>query len=176
MFKQALALASLLLGTSAVLSATLLTDAEKKEMVTAHNTWRTEAGTAPLKWSDKLADSAQAWANTLKTTQACKMVHSHTAGLGENLFWASPLNYSDGTVQLQSVSSTKVTGSWGSEKKDYTYASNTCASGKVCGHYTQVVWKSTTEVGCGKAICADKSQVWACQYTPAGNYIGQKPY
>ena len=75
----------------------------------------------------------------------------------------------------QTISATQVTASWGAEKKDYTYASNTCATGKVCGHYTQVVWKTSTEVGCGKAMCADKSQVWACQYTPAGNYVGQKP-
>jgi pathogenesis-related protein 1 len=168
--------ASLMVATHAATAATTLTAAEQTEMVTAHNTWRTEVGTPNLKWSTKLADTAQAWADTLKTSQACKMVHSHTAGVGENLYWASPLTYSTGKVEVQAVSSTKVTASWGSEKKDYTYASNSCASGKVCGHYTQVVWKASTEVGCGKAICADKSQVWACQYTPAGNYVGQKPY
>lgn len=168
--------ASLTIAMNAATAGTILSAVEQADMVTAHNTWRDEVGSPNLTWSVKLADTAQAWADTLKTSQACKMVHSHTAGVGENLYWASPLTYSTGKVEVQAVSSTKVTASWGSEKKDYTYASNSCASGKVCGHYTQVVWKASTEVGCGKAICADKSQVWACQYTPAGNYVGQKPY
>lgn len=176
MFKKVVVLTSLMVSMSAALSATTLTAAEQTEMVTAHNTWRTEVGTPNLKWSATLADSAQAWADSLKTNQACKMVHSQTAGVGENLYWASPLKYSTGQVEVQAVSATKVTASWGGEKKDYTYATNSCAVGKVCGHYTQVVWKASTEVGCGKAICSDKSQVWACQYTPAGNYVGQKPY
>jgi pathogenesis-related protein 1 len=176
MLKKTIIFTSLMIGMTMAMSATVLTEGEQTEMVAAHNTWRAEVGAPKLKWSDKLGDSAQAWAETLKKDKACKMVHSHVAGIGENLFWASPLTYSSGKVEVQAVSPTKATGSWGSEKKDYTYATNTCAAGKVCGHYTQVVWKKSTEVGCGKAICADKSQVWACQYTPAGNYVGQKPY
>lgn len=176
MFKPTLALAALIFSLGSAQAATTLTSAEQTDMVTAHNTWRAEVGVPNLKWSATLADSAQVWADKLKATQACKMVHSQTAGVGENLYWASPVMYSNGTTVAQTISATQVTASWGAEKKDYTYAGNTCATGKVCGHYTQVVWKATTEVGCGKAMCADKSQVWACQYTPAGNYVGQKPY
>ena len=177
MFKKTtLITTALLLSLGSALAATTLTSTEQTDMVTAHNTWRAEVGTPPLKWSATLADSAQAWADKLKATQGCKMVHSQTAGVGENLYWASAIMYSTGATAVQPVTSTQVTNSWGNEKKGYTYATNTCAAGKVCGHYTQVVWKSTTDVGCGKAICADKTQVWACQYTPAGNYVGQKPY
>lgn len=175
MFKKTLVFASLIIGMNTAMAVTALTAAEQAEAVAAHNTLRTEVGVPNLQWSDKLGDSAQAWVDTLKKDKACKMVHS-SAGVGENLYWASPLTYSSGRTEVQAVNPTKVTASWGSEKKDYTYASNSCASGKVCGHYTQVVWKNTTEVGCGKVICDDKSQVWACQYTPAGNYVGQKPY
>lgn len=157
-------------------AATNFTAAEQTEMITAHNKWRNEVSVPAIKWSATLADTAQVYANKLKTSQACKMVHSGAAGLGENLFWASALKYSDGTVKVQTVTPTKGTDAWGSEKLDYTYSTNTCAAGKVCGHYTQLVWKSTTEVGCGKAVCADNSQIWVCNYTPAGNYVGQKPY
>ncbi len=68
--------------------------------------------------------------------------------------------------------------SWASEVPWYDYASNSCnaPAGKSCGHYTQVVWAKSTEVGCGVAICDDKGQVWVCNYKPAGNYSGQKPY
>jgi pathogenesis-related protein 1 len=162
--------------TATAYAATDLTATEQTEAVTAHNNWRTKVATPAIKWSSTLADTAQAWANSLKTTQGCKPVHSGATGLGENLFWASALKYSDGTSKVQVITPTQATDAWGNESKDYTYATNTCATGKVCGHYTQVVWKATTEVGCGKAVCADNTQIWVCNYTPAGNVVGQKPY
>jgi pathogenesis-related protein 1 len=39
-----------------------------------------------------------------------------------------------------------------------------------------VVWRDTKEVGCAMAICANKSQLWVCNYYPAGNMVGKKPY
>ncbi len=176
MIKHSLFLLGLLGCMNTVLAETALSSTEQAEAVTAHNSWRSQVAVSGVTWSTTLADTAQAWANTLRETKACNMVHSKTSQLGENLFWASPLTYSDGTAELQAVSPTQVVGSWGSEKKNYNYQSNTCASGQVCGHYTQVVWKNTTEIGCGKAVCADKSQIWVCNYSPAGNYVGQKPY
>lgn len=104
------------------------------------------------------------------------MVHSQTRQLGENLHWASARKWSDGRVQRQQVTPTQVTDSWGAEKADYNYAANSCADGEMCGHYTQMVWKSSTEMGCGMAFCSDDSQVWVCNYRPPGNYAGRKPY
>jgi pathogenesis-related protein 1 len=73
---------------------------------------------------------------------------------------------------------------WVSEQQYYTHATNTCASGQTCGHYTQVVWKATTAVGCAKVTCTTGSPLgtggsWdnsVCDFTPAGNYVGQPPY
>jgi pathogenesis-related protein 1 len=166
----------LIVSSTCVSAAHALTPAEQSEMVAAHNQLRREVGATDIKWSASLATTAQNWANKLQQNQGCNMTHSNTRGIGENLYWASPLMYSDGKKELQPVSATKVTESWGSEKKDYDYPSNTCASGKVCGHYTQVVWKTTTEIGCAKAVCGDHSQVWVCNYAPPGNWRGQKPY
>ena len=166
----------LIAGCACVGTAHALTPTEQSDMVAAHNQWRQEIGAPELNWSASLATTAQHWANNLKHHQACNMTHSNTRGLGENLYWASPLMYSDGKKELQPVSATRVTESWGSEKTNYHYASNTCASGKVCGHYTQVVWKTTSEIGCAKTVCGDNSQVWVCNYSPPGNWRGQKPY
>jgi pathogenesis-related protein 1 len=146
-------------------------------LVDTHNKWRAEAGVnEKLRYSPELAASAQIWVDTLKQSNRCQMRHSQAAGqYGENLYWASALIWSDGRRELQKVSAKKVVDSWGSERSDYDYAGNRCQSGKMCGHYTQMVWRTTTMVGCAMAICED-TQVWACQYQPAGNWIGRRPY
>lgn len=143
------------------------------DMVAAHNAVRGQVGVPALVYSDTLAASAQAWADTRKTTRNCNMQHSSSGTVGENLYWASA--WSSGAAQ--SVSAQAVVAAWASEKADYTHPTNTCAAGKVCGHYTQLVWKNTTAVGCGMALCdSPKNQVWVCQYSPPGNYVGQAPY
>lgn len=152
-----------------------LDKAQQEEMVAAHNKYRKEVKSPDIKWSESLAQTAQTYAEKQKGN-GCKMKHSGTKGLGENIYWASAISYSNGTSKPQDITSAKVTDSWGSEKANYTYSTNSCAAGKVCGHYTQIVWKNTTEVGCGKAVCSDNSQFWVCNYTPPGNYVGEKPY
>ena len=106
------------------------------------------------------------------------MRHSAPNGrYGENLFWGSAVTWTDGRKELQKVSSKQVVEDWGSEKADYDYASNACTDGKMCGHYTQIVWRNSAKVGCGVAVCEDtQEQVWVCQYLPAGNWVGKKPY
>ncbi len=154
-------------------------DIDRQAVVAEHNKIRAEAGvTKPLSYSSKLAKSAQRWADHLKNKHACQMQHSDTKGIyGENLYWASPLIWSDGRRELRKVTPKEVIASWGKEKADYDHASNSCAQGAECGHYTQIVWRETTKVGCGFAVCSDsREQVWVCHYSPAGNIVGEKPY
>lgn len=150
----------------------------------AHNDWRAKDGVPAMSWSPKLEQQAEQWANHLKDELACRMKHS---GPGENLYWASPKKSASKKDaagnwiwenSLQAVTPADVVASWGSEKTWYDYATNSCNApkGKACGHYTQVVWKNSVEVGCAKAVCGDFSQVWVCNYAPPGNYVGQKPF
>lgn len=164
--------------------ATLLISAAHAEainptaIVDEHNKWRAKVGVQTLSYSPKLAKSAQAWANHLKQSQHCAMQHSSPKGrYGENLYWASPLIWSDGRKGLRKISPAEVIGSWGNEKADYDHASNECRAGAVCGHYTQIVWRDTLKVGCGMAVCSDShEQIWVCHYSPAGNISGERPY
>ncbi len=143
----------------------------------AHNSVRLKHGLPPLTWSDKLAAYSQQWANHLGASGHCKMVHrSGTPPYGENLYWASPLSWSTGQTAVQDVTIKDVVKVWTDEEKWYDYASNSCEPGQQCGHYTQIVWHNTTEVGCAMKVCADKSQSWVCSYNPPGNFAGERPY
>ncbi|MCS6813066.1 MAG: pathogenesis-related family 1 protein [Cyanobacteria bacterium] len=132
-----------------------------QEMVAAHNRWRSQVGVPPLRWSPQLASYAQDWANQLAARGAFE--HRRDSPYGENLFWGQGRRWSP----------TEVVNDWGSEVKDYDYATNSCRG--VCGHYTQVVWRDTTEVGCGVARSGNQ-EIWVCNYNPPGNYLGRKPY
>ncbi|CAN8327317.1 unnamed protein product [Cochlearia groenlandica] len=64
---------------------------------------------------------------------------------------------------------------WIGEKSYYDYYSNSC-HGPACGHYTQIVWRGSARLGCGKAKCGSGASIIVCNYDPAGNYMGTKPY
>jgi pathogenesis-related protein 1 len=134
-----------------------------QQMVNAHNSWRKTTGVAPLSWSPKLASFAQDWANTLVSRNEFK--HRANNNYGENL----------AAAQGKSFSPKSVVEYWGEEVRDYNYNTNSCKPGEMCGHYTQLVWQKTKEVGCAKAKSGNK-EVWVCNYNPPGNYVGQKPY
>jgi pathogenesis-related protein 1 len=168
----------LLLGCSLLYTVTAhALDFDTKAMVTAHNRWRAEVGVPPLSYSSKLAASARRWANVLKTTNHCQMHHSKGKGYGENLYWASAIKWSDGRHEIQHAKPDQVVNNWASERANYSHASNGCAPGKVCGHYTQLVWRTTRKVGCAAQVCEDShEQIWVCQHQPPGNWAGKKPY
>jgi uncharacterized protein YkwD/methionine-rich copper-binding protein CopC len=134
-----------------------------------HNKWRAMVDVANLTWSDKAATAAQNWANTI--AGECKLKHGGTTDgdgtqYGQNIHWTS----------ASSSSMEGVVDAWASEKQYYNYSDNSCETGKVCGHYTQVVWANTTQVGCGQTQCSNGSTMTVCNYIPPGNYVGQKPY
>lgn len=104
-----------------------------------------------MSWSSELAAYAQAYADNYD----CSGTLTHSGGkYGENL----GLGYT----------TTGVVDAWYNEISDYDWSN---PSGD---HFTQVVWKSTTQLGCGYKVC---DNIWGqytiCSYNPAGNYAGQ---
>jgi len=62
---------------------------------------------------------------------------------------------------------------WALEEANYDYDTNTCIG--ICGHYTQVVWPASTDLGCGAAVCDSFGLIVVCDYSPGGN-TGGRPY
>ncbi len=64
---------------------------------------------------------------------------------------------------------------WGSEINDYNGEKTGEPTRGVVGHYTQIVWRTTTQVGCAAFKCGSTLLV-VCNYNPAGNWVGRHPY
>ena len=121
--------------------------------------------------SQSLAQSSNNWASR------CIWGHSGTPGVGENIYAIS--------IRSPNTSAFNVdipVQAWGSEKPYYFYNTNTCATGQVCGHYTQMIWANTRFVGCAIQDCPIITNLGyggtyvVCQYSPPGNFGGQRPY
>jgi pathogenesis-related protein 1 len=137
--------------------------------VAAHNDARGRAAPTPdpalpdMSWDDNLAGIAQSWG------ERCLWEHS-MGETGENLAFFS-----------YAVEPADVVEAWFEEIAFYDYASNTCQEGQMCGHYTQVVWRDSTRVGCAKVTCEDvggfgPGDLYVCEYDPPGNWVGEQPY
>jgi pathogenesis-related protein 1 len=133
----------------------------ERAMLDAHNAVRIRVGVPPLVWSAQTAAVAQEWANYL--IGANTFSHRQNNRYGENLY----------SISGSAASPAQVVGAWAEEVSGYDIRSNGCAG--VCGHYTQIVWRTTRAVGCGVATDAER-EIWVCDYDPAGNYVGERPY
>lgn len=136
------------------------------EILSAHNSYRSQVGSPPLRWSNALAAHAQEWANHLSATQSFN--HSGVQGEGENLWIGSSGHFSF----------TRMIQRFGDEKQYFINGAfpnaSTTGNWKDVGHYTQIIWHNTTEVGCAIARGNDGKDRLVCRYSPPGNVIGQK--
>lgn len=160
-------------GVTAIQAAETEPAMDAAAMIAAHNHWRQAVGVPELRWSGQLAARAQQWADQLQRTRGCEPEHSPATDVGENVFWASAIIRSGGRRSVNAVTPADVVTDWAAERANLDVRTNRCAVGMACGHYTQIIWKDTREVGCGRAICSDSSQVWVCDYLPPGNEVGR---
>jgi len=132
-----------------------------------HNAVRAKHGAPALKQSPALNAKAQEWANHLASLG--RLEHSGGA-YGENLYAFAGVPMAAAQLGQDAVDS------WYDEIKAYDFKKP--GFSMKTGHFTQVVWKGSTEVGCGLAE-AKKGSAPAyyvvCMYNPPGNYQGQFP-
>ncbi|KAK0622290.1 Protein PRY1 [Lasiodiplodia hormozganensis] len=122
------------------------------------NTVRQNYNASALSWNDTLADYAQAW------SEGCKFEHSN-GPYGENLAATYP-------------SASAAVTAWANESQHFNFADPGFT--EATGHFSQMVWKGTTSMGCGRTNCGGSSQGhhangWyvVCSYWPRGNVLGQ---
>jgi uncharacterized protein YkwD len=148
-------------------SATTEQNSMIDEILNAHNQYREEVDVPPLTWSETLANHAQEWADYLVSLGGLQ--HSQNTGEGENLWMGSSGNFSY----------TQMIETFGNEKQYFIGGIfpdvSSTGNWQDVGHYTQVVWKDTTEVGCAIAS-ANGNDILVCRYSPPGNYRGQPAF
>lgn len=124
----------------------------------AHNDVRRRARVSDLEWSNDLQGKAQAYANQ------CQLKHSDGSigPFGENLAAATGTFGARRAVALFVEDKAKLS------LRDFAFT-----------HYTQVIWKSTTQLGCGVALCDNMfsgraATYHVCLYDPVGNIVGEE--
>lgn len=135
-------------------------------LLAAHNRERAAVGHAPLLWDPDLAASAASYGPALASLR--HLIHSPREtrpGQRENLAMA----------WHGSLSPEQLVDMWSGEKRMlqpgvFPAVSNTGRWEDVA-HYTQMVWPTTTRVGC--AIYAADWDYLICRYSPPGNIDGK---
>lgn len=139
--------------------ATSQLSSQNQEILDAHNKFRARHCAQPLSWSANLEAVAQDWADQLAAAN-CAFEHRQPNRFGENLTFFAPVG---------SQSPAGVATGWYSEVQQYDFGNGQFDF--QTGHFTQVVWTSTTELGCGVSQC-NGGEIWVCNYNPPGNMMG----
>lgn len=137
-------------------------------ILAAHNAVRARAGVAPLVWDDALGRSAALFAAQMAFTG--RFEHSNRRarpGTGENLWMGT-----HGSFPVEAM-----VGGWASEKRWFVPgvfpANSRTGNWEDVGHYTQMIWPTTTRVGCAVAA-TPRADYLVCRYSGAGNVDGRR--
>ena len=124
-----------------------------------HNQHRAQHHAPPLSLDNALARGAQSYAEKLAASGT--LAHSR-GNYGENLYMSVGHSF-----DAEALADAAVNG-WYNESRSYNYKRP--GFSMQTGHFTQVVWKGTTKVGCGAAWRSTRYVV-VCRYAPAGNEL-----
>ena len=166
-----------------------------------------------LVWNDQMANNAQNYANLCNTDPASLVASGASGGRLINVrretlggtsvsfpavvsspsqcdpsgtfYYSEEFSILSNFPTVRNTDITAMVREWASEKEDYNIVTGTCSVAGGCSNYTQLVWASTSEVGCGIKRCSINNTsptsfevmwLFVCDYNPAGNIANQKPY
>ena len=136
-------------------------------VLNAHNDARAEFGVAPMAWSEQLATEAMGHAQYMARTGIYG--HDQTPGRrkkqGENLWMGTRGAY------RYEVMLGHLVDEWRHYRPGRFPNISRTGTWSDVSHYTQIVWPTTTHVGC--ATASNRSDDYlVCRYLPAGNVVG----
>ncbi|WP_301074191.1 CAP domain-containing protein [Sphingomonas sp.] len=138
-------------------------------MLSAHNQTRAEAGVPPLQWDSALVETADRYARELARTG--RFAHARQPSgpqrEGENLWTGTR-----GAYRFDEMA-----GHWIAEKRHFvngvTPSFSRTGKWQDVSHYTQIIWRNATRVGC--ALASNRRDDYlVCRYSPPGNVVGQR--
>jgi len=150
-------------------------------VVDYHNKVRQLHGSPKLSWSDSLASSAR------QLAESCTFAHDmgiNGGGYGQNIYMQGLSNDISGWDKSQLLGNA-IVNSWYTpeeamfHEKNYYGQANppVIVKGADMAHFTQVVWKDTTTVGCAANYCGQQGKFfqWSvvCNYGPSGNFANE---
>ncbi len=139
-------------------------------MLESHNAARALVGTPDMVLDEELSEAALEYAEELARTGRFEHSDRDTRqGQGENLWAGTP-----GAFSFEDMAS-----AWIDEREFYVHGQfpNVSSTGEWqdVGHYTQIIWRDTTRLGCGLATGSGRDYL-VCRYAPAGNVVGRYAY
>ena len=135
-------------------------------ILSLHNAERARVGAAPLAWDPALSNQAAAYARLLAL--AGQLRHSGDRQCAGEHLWMGTA----GAFPL-----TAIVGAWAAEKRYFRRGLfpnvSTTGNWTDVGHYTAMIWPTTTRIGCGLAV-SGRVETLVCRYAPGGNIVGRR--
>lgn len=133
-----------------------------QDFLRTHNEYRARHGVVPLKLSKKLSRYSEEWAKRLASRGVIE--HRNDSDYGENIFcsWSSSPSHT--------VAGDEPVHHWYSEIKDHKFGKE--PTSLKTGHFTQVVWKDSRELGVAVARSRTGQVFVVANYSPPGNFVG----
>ncbi|XP_026484738.1 peptidase inhibitor 16-like isoform X1 [Vanessa tameamea] len=143
-------------------SFSISTEKFEEEFLQAHNDYRFKHRVPPLELSKRLCKNAEDWAKTI--SKKGKVEHQDQNEYGENIFyaWSSDPNFS--------LSGRDPVDKWYSEISNHSFGQE--PDHLSSGHFTQVVWEDSREIGVGVAKTKEGQIYVVANYYPPGNVMG----